>query len=79
MLTGVAEKASRYNEQAANLGVSPHLIATNDVFTQHKNLLEFCRLIHNGKPIERRALNNTLDNLLETVLVLYVLADESDA
>lgn len=74
--TGVAGRLQDYKTVAADLLVPPELIATNDIFTQHKNLLEFCRRFHNGEPVERAALDTTLDTLLETVLVLSVLADE---
>lgn len=63
-----------YRETAADLHVVPELIATNDLFTQHKNMLEHCRHWHNGEPVDERALNLTLDRLDEIVQALRELA-----
>ena len=65
-----------YRAQAEDLGVIPELVAANDIFTQQKNLLEMCRLWHQGEPVERTALNTVLDNLDEIVTVVRLLAED---
>lgn len=65
-----------YLVAAADLNVPPLLIATNDIFTQHKNMLEHCRNIHNGQRPNKEALLTTLDTLGEIVLVSQALVED---
>jgi hypothetical protein len=68
--------ATIYKAKGADLGVPPELLATNDIFTQHKNLLEHCRWIHRGEPPPREALELTLDALDEVMVSLRELVED---
>lgn len=67
----------KYRTTGADLLVPPELIATNEIFAQHKNLLECCRLWHNALvPLDRAVIDRVVDEMLETVLTLGILVDE---
>lgn len=67
---------SIYAAKAKDLNVIPELLAVNDIFTQHKNLLEFCRHIHNGELPSQEALTVTLDKMDGIVVALRELVEE---
>lgn len=67
------ELVSKWKAQAIDLGVTPELLATNEIFSQYKNLLEFCRRFHNKELVEESAVETTLDELEEILIGLREL------
>lgn len=54
----------------------PEVIATDEIFTVHKNLLEVCRRFHSGEPVRRASLEANLDTLHAIVVALQMLTEE---
>lgn len=60
------------------MGIPPELIATEKILTYQKNMLEFCRHFHDGRPIHYNSLHGTLDMLRLNLAVLEALVEERE-
>lgn len=74
----VSELVADYKRRSKDLGVPPELIATESIFSQSKNLLEFCRHWQNNRTVYHNSLHGTLDMLRLNVEVLEQLAEERE-